>query len=244
MSKHPSLIPALEHFIAHADTYLGYLKELVRIPSISFPGFDPAPVSRCADAVAELFRKISLDDVRILKPSVGHPSVFAQWTGAPGKPTILLYAHHDVQPTGRDELWASPPFEPAERKGRLYGRGISDDKAGVVMHAAAIASYLGAAKTLPINVKVLIEGEEEVGSESLWEYVQKNKAKLKADALVVSDPHAVAWTFNIRGAKTHLSRLVERVGHADGEENSPVGLHGRTDRGTRRVAGPRARLAR
>jgi len=187
MSKHPSLTPSLEHFTAHADTYLAELKDLVRIPSISFPGFNPASVSRCADAVAELFRKIGLEDVRILKPSAGHPSVFAQWTGAPGGSTILLYAHHDVQPTGRDGLWTTPPFEPAERKGRLYGRGVSDDKAGVVMHAAAIGSYLAAAKTLPINVKVLIEGEEEIGSTHLPEILHNHRSLLNADAVLIAD---------------------------------------------------------
>ncbi|HXY61491.1 MAG TPA: M20/M25/M40 family metallo-hydrolase [Nitrospirota bacterium] len=187
MNKHHSLTSSLEHFNTHADEYLNSLRELVRIPSISFSGFDPAPVNQCADAVVALFRKIGLEDVRILRASVGYPSVFAQWTGAPGRPTILLYAHHDVQPTGRNELWTTPPFEPAERKGRLYGRGVSDDKAGVVMHAAAIGSYLAAAKALPINVKVLIEGEEEIGSTNLLEILQNNRSLLNADAVLIAD---------------------------------------------------------
>jgi acetylornithine deacetylase/succinyl-diaminopimelate desuccinylase-like protein len=187
MNKYQSVLPALNHFTAQAGDYLNDLKQLVRIPSISFPGFDPGPVSQCADAVAALFRKIGLVDVRILKAGAGHPSVFAQWTGSPGKPTILLYAHHDVQPTGRDELWTTPPFEPTERNGRLYGRGVSDDKAGVVMHAAAIGSYLAAVKNLPINVKVLIEGEEEIGSTHLPEILESNRSLLSADMVLIAD---------------------------------------------------------
>jgi len=187
MSTNHTTTPALQHFTAHSGEYLNDLKQLVRIPSISFPGFDPAPVGRSADAVAALFRKIGLEDVRILRPSKGHSSVFAQWTGAPDKPTILLYAHHDIQPTGRDEHWKTPPFEPAERKGRLYGRGVSDDKAGVVMQAAAIGSYLATVKSLPINVKVLIEGEEETGSTHLSEILDGNRSLLSADAVLIAD---------------------------------------------------------
>ena len=155
-----SLTAALEHFSKHKAEHLSSLKDLVRIPSVSFPGFDPVPVRKCAGAVAKLLSRSGLRDVRILETGAGHPSVFGQWAGAPGKPTLLLYAHHDVQPIGREELWTTPPFEPSERKGRLYGRGVSDDKAGVVMQAAAIASYLASTVNLPVNVKVLIEGEE------------------------------------------------------------------------------------
>ena len=158
-----SLTTALEHFAKHTAVHLNDLKDLVRIPSISFPGFDPAALKKSAEAVAGLLKKSGLTDVRILETGKGHPSVFGQWTGAPGKPTILLYAHHDVQPTGRAELWTTPPFEPSERQGRLYGRGVADDKAGAVMHATAVQSYLASVKSLPINVKILIEGEEEVG---------------------------------------------------------------------------------
>jgi acetylornithine deacetylase/succinyl-diaminopimelate desuccinylase-like protein len=187
MNKQVPAASALEHFDKHTTELLNDLKQLVRIPSISFPGFDPGPVSQCADAVAALFKKSGLDDVRILKASTGHPSVFGQWIGAPGQPTILLYAHHDVQPTGRDGLWTTPPFEPTERNGRLYGRGVSDDKAGVVMHAAAIGSYLAAAENLPINVKVLIEGEEEVGSTNLTEILNSHLTLLKADVVLIAD---------------------------------------------------------
>lgn len=182
-----TLNSALEHFSRHKAEHLNDLKDLVRIPSVSFPGFDPVPVRISAGAVAKLLSRSGLKNVRILETGDGHPSIFGQWTGAPGKPTLLLYAHHDVQPIGREELWTSPPFEPTERKGRLYGRGVSDDKAGVVMQAAAIASYLASTGGLPVNVKVLIEGEEEVGSTNLDKLLQDHRELFSADVVLIAD---------------------------------------------------------
>lgn len=178
---------ALEHFNNHKNEYLDDLKDLVRIPSISFPGFDPAPVRKSAEATAKLLTKSGLEDVRILDPGIGHPSVFGRWTGALGAPTILLYAHHDVQPIGREEVWITPPFEPTERNGRLYGRGVSDDKGGVVMLATAINSYFEAAGSLPVNVTVLIEGEEEVGSTNLDKLLQAHQGLFSADIVLIAD---------------------------------------------------------
>jgi acetylornithine deacetylase/succinyl-diaminopimelate desuccinylase-like protein len=182
-----SLDDALENFEHSRTAHLNDLKDLARIPSVSFPGFDKAPVRRCAEAVASLLRKIGLTDVRMLETGTGHPCVFGQWTGAPGKPTILLYAHYDVQPPGRVELWSTPPFEPSLRNGRLYGRGVSDDKAGVMLHASAISSYLAGAAGLPVNVKVLIEGEEEVGSTNLPGFLESHRELLSADAVLIAD---------------------------------------------------------
>jgi acetylornithine deacetylase/succinyl-diaminopimelate desuccinylase-like protein len=182
-----SLNAALEHFSSRKNEHLNDLKNLVRVPSISFPGFDPAPVRRCAEAAKALLKKNGLTDARILETGAGHPAVFAHWTSAPRRPTILLYAHYDVQPVGREELWTTPPFEPSERKGRLYGRGVSDDKAGVVMHAAAAASYLASTGSLPINVKVLIEGEEEVGSTNLNVLLRSHRELLSADVVLIAD---------------------------------------------------------
>lgn len=179
--------PALDHFNDHKAEHLNDLKKLVRIPSISFPGFDPAPVKQSAEAVTGLLRKSGLKDVRVLETGIGHPSVFGQWTGAVGKPTVLLYAHHDVQPTGRGELWTTPPFEPTERNSRLYGRGTSDDKGGVVMYAAAVMSYLKTAGTLPVNVKILIEGEEEVGSTNLNMLLKSHQELFSANAVIIAD---------------------------------------------------------
>ncbi len=178
---------AIEHFNKHATAYLDDLKNLVRIPSISFPGFDPAPVRQSAEAVSKLLTKSGLTDVRILETGAGHPSVFGQWTGASNRPTILLYAHHDVQPVGREEVWITPPFEPATRNGRLYGRGVSDDKAGVIMLAAAVNSYIETSGSLPVNVKVLVEGEEEVGSTNLDKLLQKYRDLFSADIVLIAD---------------------------------------------------------
>jgi acetylornithine deacetylase/succinyl-diaminopimelate desuccinylase-like protein len=182
-----NLNAALEHFQNHIHDHVAHLKELVRVPSISFPGFDPGPVRRSAETVANILAKSGLKDVRVLDTGAGHPSVFGQWTGNIAKPTILLYAHHDVQPIGREELWTTPPFEPSERNGRLYGRGVSDDKGGVMMHAAAISSYLASIGSLPVNVKVLIEGEEEVGSTNLNTLLQGYRELFSADIVLIAD---------------------------------------------------------
>lgn len=187
MSKHDPAASAIDHFNRHKVEHLNDLKNLVRIPSISFPGFDPAPVRQSAEAVADLLRKSGLKDVRVLETGAGHPSVFGQWTGAAGKPTVLLYAHHDVQPTGREDLWTTPPFEPTQRNNRLYGRGTSDDKGGVVMYAAAVMSYLETTGALPVNVKLLIEGEEEVGSTNLNMLLKSHRELFSADAVIIAD---------------------------------------------------------
>jgi len=187
MSNQNLAATAIEHFNNHKTNYLDELKDLVRIPSISFPGFNPAPVKQSAAAVAKLLTKSGLKDVRILDTGIGHPSVFGQWTGASSRPTILLYAHHDVQPIGREEVWVTPPFEPAARNRRLYGRGVSDDKAGVIMLAAAINSYLETSGSLPVNVKVLVEGEEEIGSTNLDKLLQKHRDLFSADIVLIAD---------------------------------------------------------
>jgi len=181
------LSAALAHFKLHARDHLEDLKELVRIPSISFPGFDAFPVRTCADSVAALLRKQGFIDVQLLTTGSGYPSVFGQRLETPGKPTLLLYAHYDVQPAGREELWKTPPFDPSEREGRLFGRGTSDDKGGAMMHIAAFTSWLHGAGRLPVNVKVLIEGEEEVGSSSLEKLLTSHQDLLAADVVVIAD---------------------------------------------------------
>jgi acetylornithine deacetylase/succinyl-diaminopimelate desuccinylase-like protein len=184
---HNNINAVLEQFTNHKAKYLNDLKKLVSIPSISFPGFDQEPVRLCAEAVAALLKQSTMSDVQILEADTGYPAVFGQWTGAPGRPTILLYAHYDVQPIGREELWVTPPFEPSERAGRLYGRGVSDDKAGIVMHAAAISSYLDSIGSIPVNVKVLIEGEEEIGSKNLDRILERYRELLTADVVIIAD---------------------------------------------------------
>jgi acetylornithine deacetylase/succinyl-diaminopimelate desuccinylase-like protein len=132
-----------DYLRSHLPQYLQDLKNLVKIPSVSFEGFPEAPLRECAGAVAEIFKKRGLEKVEILEVSGvrGYPYVYAEWCKAPGAPTVLLYAHYDVQPAGRTEVWNTPPFEATEKEGpgglRLYGRGSADDKAGLMVHIAS-----------------------------------------------------------------------------------------------------------
>jgi acetylornithine deacetylase/succinyl-diaminopimelate desuccinylase-like protein len=181
---------ALEVLEQRFDETLDALCTLTRIPSVSAPGFDPAEVERSAAEVARLLEAAGLERVDVLRVAEDeHPSVVAEWNGAgPEAPTALLYAHHDVQPPGRLDRWDSAPFEPTLRpNGRIYGRGIVDDKAGVLVHVAAIRAWLESAGSLPINVRVLIEGEEEIGSPSLERFLRAHRDRLEADVLVLTD---------------------------------------------------------
>jgi acetylornithine deacetylase/succinyl-diaminopimelate desuccinylase-like protein len=180
------------------------LEHLVRIPSVSAPGFDAAEVRRSADAVAALLRSCGVSGVRLLEIDGAHPAVYGEVEGPPGAPTVLLYAHHDVQPPGPVEQWGSGPFEPVERDGRLYGRGAADDKAGVIVHAGAIRAFDG---SIPVNVRLFIEGEEEVGSTHVDAFIEEYGDLLAADVVVIAD--SGNWMPGIPSLTTSLRGLVD-----------------------------------
>ncbi len=195
---------ALGYLDAHFSDFTRTLGDLVRIPSMSAAGFPPEEVQRSAAATAEVLRGAGVESVRLIELPGVHPYVYGDWLHRPGAPTILLYGHHDVQPPGRPEKWVSPAFEPTERGGRLYGRGSADDKGGVMAHVAAVAAYLRAGGGLPCNVKFLVEGEEEIGSGHLAQFLAKHRDMMTADFVVLSDTGnfdtgVPALTYQLRG---------------------------------------------
>lgn len=159
------------------------LESLVRIPGIAFDGFDFAVVDRSAEAVADLLRGAGMAEVSIVRNG-GQPAVIGRRPGPAGAPTVLLYAHHDVQPIGDATAWLSEPFEPVERDGRLYGRGAADDKAGIMAHIAALRAF---GDTLPVGVVIFVEGEEEFGSDSLEAILREHRDEVAADVIVIAD---------------------------------------------------------
>lgn len=199
-SQTPHVDPAIESAVTEAvaigiPSALSDLGDLVRIPGIAWPSFDQTQLERSAERVASLATGTGVfDDVKVLRAAIpgteehGQPAVLATRAARNGKPTILLYAHHDVQPPGSDELWDTPPFEPTVRDGRLYGRGAADDKAGIMAHIAslrAVSEVLG--DDLDLGVSLFIEGEEEYGSRSFAQFLSDNADALRADAIVVAD---------------------------------------------------------
>ncbi|MBN9664079.1 MAG: dipeptidase [Acidobacteria bacterium] len=178
---------AIDSFVsAHSSRFLEELKQFLRIPSISTSPEHVADVAAAAQFVADSLKTAGLENIEII-PTERHPLVYADWLHAPGKPTVLCYGHYDVQPPDPLELWHTPPFEPTVRDGNLYARGSADDKGQMYMHVKAVEALFAVYGKLPVNVKFLIEGEEEVGGASITKYVAANPGKLKADVALVSD---------------------------------------------------------
>jgi acetylornithine deacetylase/succinyl-diaminopimelate desuccinylase-like protein len=220
----PTQTAAVAFAADNAERFVEELKSLIRIPSISTDPSHIADVRRAAEFVAAELTRIGLENVRLIKtstdetaiasatgpativpPRFGHPIVYADWLNAPGKPTMLCYGHYDVQPAEPLDEWISPPFEPEIRNGNLYARGAVDDKGQMWMHVKALESLMVAhGGTLPVNVRVLIEGEEEVGGEGIATFVREQKAALTADVALVSDtdmfaPDLPTLTVGLRG---------------------------------------------
>ena len=204
---------------------LNELKDLVRIPSVSWSSFDPEQVARSAQAVSELIAGTNLfEDVFILRSKksdsddLGQPAVVARRNPAPGMPTVLLYAHHDVQPPGDLTVWESTPFEPVERAGRLYGRGAADDKAGIMAHVTALRLLPELVENVDLGIVVFIEGEEEFGSPSFENFLTDHRELLASDVIVVADSgnwntETPALTTTLRGNAT-FKLTVRTLDHA------------------------------
>ena len=178
---------ALEFARSQQARFLEELKSLLRIPSISTLPEHASDVRRAAESLARELERIGLEHVRVIETS-GHPLVYGDWLHAAGKPTCLTYGHYDVQPPDPLDEWISPPFEPTERNGNLYARGAVDDKGQMYSHVKALESlFQTSGGSLPINVRVLIEGEEEVGGEGIAQFLREHPEQLKADFALVSD---------------------------------------------------------
>jgi acetylornithine deacetylase/succinyl-diaminopimelate desuccinylase-like protein len=228
MPVQPDEQPVLDAVAEGFPSAVAALGRLVRIPSVAFAGFPEEHVEASAEAVADLVRSTGLfPTVGVHRAAftadgernLGMPAVLAARPAAPGRPTVLLYAHHDVQPSGRPEAWDAPPFEPTVKGGRLYGRGASDDKAGIVTHLAAVTAAGAALGTeLEVGVAMFIEGEEEAGSRSFEAFLAEHGDVLAADVIVVADSdnvdiHTPALTSSLRGNAT-FALTVSTLDHA------------------------------
>ncbi|MGD8585022.1 MAG: dipeptidase [Chloroflexota bacterium] len=182
---------ALSHAVAQREAHLSELTEFLRIPSISTQPDKASHIAEAARWLARSMERAGLNNVQVIE-TAGHPLVYSDWLLAgPDAPTVLVYGHYDVQPPDPLALWKSPPFEPRIEDSYLYARGASDDKGQLYVHVKTVESYLKSAGRLPVNVKFIIEGEEESGGKSLEAFVPNNKELLAADSALVSDTHIV-----------------------------------------------------
>lgn len=193
-----------DYLLEHKSRSEAQLMEFLRIPSVSTDPAHAADVERCADWLADHLRSIGMPHVEIF-PTKGHPIVYAEYLEAgPSVPTVLFYGHYDVQPVDPIDLWTNPPFEPTVRDGKVYARGATDDKGQVLLHIKALEALFAINGKLPVNVKLLIEGEEEIGSPNLAPFVKEKKKMLKCDAVLVSDtpmfaPGKPSLVYGLRG---------------------------------------------
>ncbi len=191
------------HLLEHRQQSLDDLLAVLRIPSVSTDPAHREDMRRCAEHLAADLRRAGMGHAEVV-PTAGHPVVYAEWLGAPGRPTVLLYGHYDVQPADPLAEWDTPPFEPVVRDGRIHARGASDDKGQIYMHVAAIAAHVAVNGGLPVNLRCVIEGEEECGSGNLATFLRRWRPRLDADVIVVSDsgmpsPDTPALTYGLRG---------------------------------------------
>lgn len=201
----------------HQNRFIDDLKALVAMPSISADPAHRADVRRCARTLVERMNAIGL--VATVLETDGNPVAYGEWLGAPGKPTIIIYGHYDVQPADPLDLWLSPPFDARVRDGKIFGRGVVDDKGQVVMHLAAIEAHMETRGRLPLNIKVVVEGEEEIGSPNFDAFLQKESNRLQCDLAVISDTAVFAedvpslttslrglvnWEVEVRGPSSDL----------------------------------------
>lgn len=185
------------------ESFINELKEFLRITSISTLPENKKDINECASFVSEKLKQAGMSRVEIFQTE-GHPIVYGEWLGAPGKPTVLVYGHYDVQPVDPIDLWESPPFEPTIKNGKIYARGATDDKGQVFMHFKSVEAFFKTAGTPPLNIKYVIEGEEEIGSEHLESFINEHADLLKCDAVLISDtslyaPGVPTLTYGLRG---------------------------------------------
>jgi acetylornithine deacetylase/succinyl-diaminopimelate desuccinylase-like protein len=193
----------ISYIDANKDRYIEELKEFLRIPSISTLPENKKDMQIGAQFVADKLKGAGLSRVEIFQTE-GHPLVYGEWLGVPGKPTVLIYGHYDVQPVDPIELWSSPPFEPTIKGDNIFARGATDDKGQVYMHIKSVESFFKTKGSLPLNVKFIIEGEEEIGSDNLSIFLKNNAELLKSDAVLISDtalfaPGVPTITYGLRG---------------------------------------------
>lgn len=198
------MTPILDYLAKNYPRFTRDLAELVAVPSISTDGQHAGEIDRSADLVQDQMRRAGLQSVEILRYEDSYPYVYGEWLGAPGKPTVFLYAHHDVQPINFVEQWESEPWKLTSKDGRLYGRGAADDKGAITAQLASVEAFLKTQGALPVNVKMLVEGEEEIGSRTLMGFLNKYKDKIFSDVIVVTDTENLqtglpSITYSLRG---------------------------------------------